>query len=407
MKIFRPSRPGLITACTIANVVSMTPIVHATFGTFLLPLTQAFGWSRASISGVLGLLSVITAVLTPLVGHIIDRYGTRRLVLAGNLLLAAGMALLAFSNGSLLRFYLNFALIAGAAALASTSVVSKTVSDWFTDNRGAMLGVSAGLGNGVGATVMPIFVALLLQAFGWREAYLGLGLLVAMLGFPILYLYLHDRTDHKGAPGQPFVAQNGATLVEAMRTRQFWLIFVAIASGAGCMTAVFGHVIPILAERKIDLGSATAVLSVFAAICALWQISIGFVLDRVSTPRIVAPLYIAPIAGLFLLESAETLPILLLAGALLGIGLGTQFGALPYFLGRYFGMRRFGVILGMMYSGVVIMQGLVPILLDHAYDIQGTYAHALSAGLALLALDAALVLLLPAYRQDMLGVSTA
>jgi MFS family permease len=393
------TRLGIIVACTVGNIVSMTPIVHATFGTFLLPLSEAFGWSRASISGVLGVLAILGAIVMPLVGLVVDRYGARRIVLTGNLLLAAGMALLGLSNGSLTQFYLTFALIAVAASLCSTTVYSKTVSDWFSENRGTMLGVSAGFGNGVGATVMPIVAALMLHAFGWRGAFVGLGLVVVLLGFPTLYGFLRDAPRYTAAAGHTLPPTEGLTLSEAARTTHFWLILVAIASGAGCLTAVFGHVVPILAERRIDLGLATAVLSVFAAVCAAWQIGCGVLLDRFSTPKIAVPMYLASVGGLALLEYGKGTPLLLMGGGLLGIGLGTQFGALPFFIARYFGLRSFGTILGVMFSAAITLQGSVPILLDHIFDLQGTYSQGLAIVGACLTFGAGLLFLLPFYRN--------
>lgn len=397
----RRSALKLIIACTVGNMVSMTPVVHATFGTFLLPLAETFGWSRASISGVLGLLSAITAIAIPLVGWAADRHGTRHIILGGNLLLGLGVALLAFSNGSLTLFYATFALIAVASALPSTPIISKTVSDHFTDNRGTMLGVSAGLGNGVGSTVMPILVAILLHQFGWRGAYLGLGAIVVGLGFPLMYLYVHDSGSRKATLGSdtPHRDSTGMSLKGALATRPFWLMVLCISTGAGCNTAIFGHVVPILAERGVDLGLATAVLSVFAAVCALWQIGCGVMLDRLPTPRILAPMTLASVGGIYLLERSTGMAGMLGGGALLGIGLGSQFGALPFMVARYFGTRHFGTILGVIYAATIVLQGTVPILLDHSFDLRGSYDQALTVLSAALALGSALLLLLPPYRS--------
>jgi len=157
--------------------------------------------------------------------------------------------------------------------------------------------------------------------------------------------------------------------------------------------------VPILAERHIELGLATAVLSVFAAVCAAWQIGCGILLDRFSTPRIAVPMYLAAVGGLALLEYGTGTPLLMVGGALLGIGLGTQFGALPFFIARYFGLRSFGTILGVMYSAAIALQGSVPILLDRIFDLQGTYSQALMIVSAWLVLGGGLVLMLPSYRS--------
>lgn len=393
------TRLGIIASCTVANIVSLTPVAHATFGTFLIPLSTTFGWSRASISGVLAILAVAGAILIPLAGYYADRHGARRMILAGNLLLAAAFASLALSNGNLVQFYASYTLIAIAGALPCTAVVSKLVSDWFDETRGTALGFTAGVGNAVGSTVMPVVAAALLTGFGWREAYLGVAAITAGLGFPVLYFLLRDAPRHEAVAGEAAPVAAGYRLTEALRMPVFWLILVAIASGGGCLTAIFSHVVPILAERHVSLPMATAVISVFALVCAIWQVGSGLLLDKAPTPKITAPMYLAGVGGLAVLELGSGNGVLLLGGALLGVGLGTQYGAMPMLIARYFGTRSFGAIIGVMYSAAIIMQGLTPVLLDHAFDVQQTYRYALGVIGICLTVGAALLLLLPGYRE--------
>ena len=389
---------GIVTACTVGNAVSMTPAVHAVFGIFLIPLAAEFGWPRAAISGVFAIFAITGAIVLPLVGRYADRHGARRIALAGNLLLAAAVAGLALADGNIVHFYLSFALVAIAGAIPSTPLLSKVVSDWFDRRRGTMLGISAGLGNAIGSTVMPVAAAIMMPLLGWRGTYVGIAAIVAGIGFPTLFLLLRDAPRYGGEAGDAPPA-DGLTLGEAARTPVFWLLIVAIACGAGCLTAVFSHVVPILAERRIPVAAATGVISVFALVTAGWQIAIGTLLDRVPSARVTAPMVVTGVGGLALLALGQGPVALGLAGVLLGIGLGTQYGALPYLIARYFGLRSFGTIIGVMYSAVSLVQGATPILLDHGFDVQGSYRGAvLGLGIALTA-GAALLLLLPSYRE--------
>lgn len=388
---------GILASCTIANMVSLTPVVHATFGAFLIPLATEFGWARARISLVLAIIAVAGALLIPLAGYYADRHGARRMLLFGNLALAGGVASLAFLNGSLAQFYISYTWIAVAGAIPCTAVIAKLVSDWFDRSRGAALGFASGVGNAVGATLFPAVAAVMLSHFGWRDAYLAIAALAAGIGFPTMFFLLRDAPRYAAATG-PAAPAWGLTLGEAMRTPPFWLVLIAVAAGGGCLTAIFSHVVPILAERGVGLGLATAVIGVFALATALWQVGSGMLLDRVSSPRVAAPMYLASVAGLAAIELGTGAPAWLAGGALLGIGLGTQYGAMPMLVARYFGLRRFGVIIGVMYSVTIIAQGTTPVLLDHAFDVQGTYRFALAAiGLCLMA-GGGLLLLLPAWR---------
>lgn len=402
-----PSPATIVAGCTIGNAVSLTPAIHTTFGTFLVPLSATFGWSRASISGVLSLVAVAGMLLYPVAGRFADRHGARGILIAGNLLLGAAIAGLGLADGDIVHFYLAFALVAIAGALPSTPVLSKVVSDWFDRRRGTMLGISAGFGNGIGGTAMPIAAAVLLSAFGWRWAYAGIGAIVVIVGLPAFLLLVRDAPRHDASTSRAAdaPADAGLSLREAAETRAFWLVLVAIASGAGCLTAVFSHIVPILGDRGIGLASATAVLSTFALVTAAWQVAMGTLLDRIATPRIAGPMALAAVAGLALVELGAGTPALIGGGVLLGIGLGTQYGALPFFVARYFGVRHFGAIVGAMYSAVALAQGLTPVLLDHAFDVQGTYRFAVAVVGACLTGGALLLLLLPAYAASETVVS--
>lgn len=402
-------RVAIVASCTIANMVSLTPVVHATFGAFLIPLTSEFGWARAQISIVLAIVAVAGALLIPLAGRYADRHGARRMLIAGNMALAAGVASLAFLSGSLTQFYISYTWIAIAGAIPCTAVIAKLVSDWFHTSRGAALGFTSGVGNAIGATLFPAVAAAMISQFGWRDAYLAIAVLTVGIGFPTMFFLLreaprHERSVEAVSDAVPEAVSaddtDGLTLSEALRTTTFWLVLVTVAAGGGCLTAIFSHVVPILAERGVGLGTATTVVGVFALVTALWQVGSGTLLDKVSSPRIVVPMYLAAVAGLAVIELGSGLPAWLLGGALLGVGLGTQYGTMPMLVARYFGLRHFGVIIGVMYSAIIIAQGITPVLLDHAFDVQGSYRFALTAIGAGLTIGGLLLLLLPAWKQS-------
>ena len=393
-------RAAILTSCTIANMVSLTPVVHATFGAFLIPLTTEFGWARAKISIVLAIVAVAGAILIPLAGRFADRHGARRMLIAGNMALAAGVASLAFLTDSLTQFYISYAWIAIAGAIPCTAVIAKLVSDWFHTSRGAALGFTSGVGNAIGATLFPAVAAAMISQFGWRDAYLAIAALTMGIGFPTMFFLLREAPRHERSVEEVSIADtDGLTLSEALHTTTFWLVLATVAAGGGCLTAIFSHVVPILAERGVGLGTATTVVGVFALVTALWQVGSGTLLDKVSSPRIVVPMYLASVAGLAVIELGSGLPAWLLGGALLGVGLGTQYGTMPMLVARYFGLRHFGVIIGVMYSAIIIAQGVTPVLLDHAFDMQGSYRLALTVIGAGLTIGGLLLLLLPAWKK--------
>lgn len=395
------SRAGVLFAATTGSALATTATVHAVFGTFLLPLSEEFGWSRSSISVVLAILAVACAIVYPIAGRYADRHGVRRMVLLGNVLFALSVAALALTSSNLLQFYLTFLAIGVFGALPATAIFSKLVAEWFQENRGTALGISAGLGNGIGAVLVPIIAAIIVSGAGWRAGYLGIAALILFVGFPVFYFLLHDaprfRRTAEAQGGVP--AADGLSLRESARTLPFWLIMITIAAGGGISTAVLSHVVPIVGDRGFSLATGTAVVGVFALVGSLWQIATGRILDLTRGPGILAPMYGLAILGLFLLEYGGSFALLIVGGVCLGMALGAQFGSLPFLIARYFGLRSFGVILGVMYSAVIAAQGITPVLLDVAFDLQGTYRHAVLACMAVMAVGCAMLLMLPAYRM--------
>ena len=212
----------------------------------------------------------------------------------------------------------------------------------------------------------------------------------------MLYWLLHDP------PGARITASNeaeGMTLAEARRTPVFWMILVAIALGAGCMTAVFAHVIPMLVDRQIPMDDAVAVLVTFSLVTAVWQVGMGYVLDRLRRAWIAAPFYVLALIGLWILETSASVPVLVFGGLLMGLGLGTEYGVLPYFLSRYFGVRHYGAISGFMYGVIVLVQGVTPFLMDINYDLLGDYHIAVLTISAALVVGAAILTRLPAFDR--------
>ena len=392
---------GVLAAATTGSVLSTTATVHAVFGTFLVPLSDDFGWTRASISAVMAIIAVSCAITYPLAGRYSDVHGSRRMIIFGNIALGLSIAALALTNGSLIQFYLTFLAIGVFGALPSTAMFAKLVAEWFDRNRGTAMGFSAGFGNGLGAVIMPIVAAILVSGEGWRAGYLGIAALVLLIGFPVFYFLLHD-VPSRSDPAQQAAAGatlEGMTVREASRAPAFWLLMGAIAAGGGISTAILSHVVPILGDRGFSLGLGTAVVSIFALSASAFQVISGRLLDRSSSPRIVVPLYALAIPGLYVLEFGSSTPLLVGSGVCLGIALGAQFGALPFLISRYFGLRHFGAILGVMYSAVIAGQGITPVLLDAAFDALGTYRSAIVVSMAVMALGSLLLFLLPGYRR--------
>lgn len=375
-------------------------MVYTVFGLFLIPLTSEFNWPRSSVSFVLLIVAVAGALGYPMVGRLIDRYGARAVLLPGIVMFALAVASVASIGNSRAQLYAAYTLIGIAGTIPSGVTFTKVIAGWFDENRGLFLGIVGGLGNGVGAAISPLFVQGMIARHGWRGGYLAIGAAVLAIGFPALLLLLRDPPSSV-APSADEAVTGGEdmTLQQARSTATFWIILIAIALGAGSMTALFAHVVPMLIDRGVAVDQATLVLVTFSMVTAAWQVAVGFLLDRIPRPWIATPFFLAAIAGLATFTLSSSFAGLIGAGALMGLGLGTEYGILPYFLSRYFGIRHYGAISGAIYGVIVLLQGFTPFLMDLVFDWTGSYRPAIIAiGAGLLA-GALLVLRLPRFRM--------
>eukprot|EP00903_Cladosiphon_okamuranus_P004262 g4260.t1 len=177
---------------------------------------------------------------------------------------------------SLWMLYLAYACIGIAGAITSPVMFTKVIAGWFDKTRGLFLGIAGGLGNGLGSALTPLLIMSLITAYGWRGGYQGLALTILIIGFPTLFLLLWDPPrliDEQQKQDQQNV--DGLTLKQAMNTSTFWMILIAVGLVAGCMTALFAHLIPMLVGRGLEVSQATTVLIAFSLVTAAWQIGVG------------------------------------------------------------------------------------------------------------------------------------
>ena len=207
------------------------------FGVFLKPMTEDFGWSRTTLSLAFGITFMLSGLLRPLAGYLADRYSPKLVALSGVALLGVMLLLLPFIN-NLLHLYLIFSVMALGITLGTGSSMAKIVSAWFYSNRGVTMGLITG-GGSIGAVILVPASSGFLELFGWQEAYIFLGLLLLVLILPVSFLLVRDRpqdmglephgelTAPKGADGgdsdnSELVVTRDATFGEALRTTFFW-----------------------------------------------------------------------------------------------------------------------------------------------------------------------------------------
>ena len=207
------------------------------FGVFLHPMTEEFGWSRGTLSLAFGITYMISGLLRPLAGYLADRYNAKWASLSGVVIMGFMLALLPMVN-TLWQLYLVFSVMSAGITLGTGPILTKIVSQWFLTRRGLTLGITGGAGS-MGAMLLVPATSVFLVLLDWREAYLFLGLLLLVVVFPIGAFLIKNQPGDKGLQpyGQPpdrvgrpgdggprasAASQEHATFAQALRTGFFY-----------------------------------------------------------------------------------------------------------------------------------------------------------------------------------------
>ena len=386
-------------ASTFTLMAGASVIVHSTFGVFLVPLTKEFGWSRAEISGGLLFWSWVQAILIPIAGWLMDRYGVRRITIGGLVLLAATMVALSFQSGSVVMFYALFAVIGVCSSLGGFVGNAKLISGWFSRRRGLVLALVA-MGAGLAGSLIPQWTGLSVSGLGWREAYLVVAAYILVFVVPVFFfLYESPSVLAARTRGQSLSTSDatGMSVREASRYPAFWLCLAALVLN----TALLGlnlHMVPLLTGRGLTLQTAATVLSAQVGGSTIIYLVAGYLLDKISTPKLALFFSLCAVAGLLLIHHGTGITQMLIAGTLIGAGTTGESSVVPYFLTRYFGLKAFASIYGLMWGIAAVANGIQPVILGYVFDSTGSYGWGLLYCEACVFLVAVCFFALPRYR---------
>jgi MFS family permease len=366
----------------------------------LHPVTQELGISRKSFSTGILVSSVAMALASPLLGSALDRWGIRRVLLPAIACSALAAAALSTLTASMLHIVGLFAVWGALATSISPVPFARAVSERFEAKRGLALGVAI-CGAGLGTILVPPAVAALVQSQGWRTTFVIYGVAIVVLALLPTALVIRGHKAPEAADRN--AAANGAapvgiSLSEAVRTRRFWTLVAASLLGIVAINGSVTHLTALLIDRGVPMAQATVAVSVIGAGQIIGRLLCGWMLDRVQGPRVAVIFFGLPAIGVMLLAGGGALPIPLIAAFLLGLGVGGEVDMLAYFTGRYFGMKAFGRIYGLLFALFTIGAGLGPFLSGAAFEIQKSYDQIFLAYQLILLACCGLVWSLGPYR---------
>jgi len=371
-------------------------LMTQSFGAYVAVLQAERGWSKTALSGAAALQQMEAAILGPLLGWLIDRFGPQGIIRFGIVVFGCGLMLLSQTD-SLLAFYGAFLVIAVGASCCGLFPINVALIHWFERWRARALS-SMSIGLALGGISVPA-VAWSLSTYGWRVTAFASGVIAIVVGLPMAMVIKRRPEDHGYTidglpPAAPAAAQTKApdprrdfTAGEALRTSAFWLLSLGHGFALFVVHAVSVHSITHL---KQGLGYTLEQASFVYTLLTLSQIGgvgVGWLIgDRYDKRLIAACCMLMHMTGLLLLTYALNAPMVLAFAVLHGAAWGLRGPFMQALRADYFGRSAIGMILGLSLMIVVVGQVGGPMIAGIFADITGTYR----TGFTILALLAGL-----------------
>jgi len=372
---------------------------------------QDLGWTRRQVTSGNAISKVVVGpVFGFLAGAIVDRFGARRLMLAG--IVMAGAAVVGLSTITTLGgFYVFYFLNALGYVCGGPLPCQVLLTRWFDSGRGKAMGV-AYLGIGVGGALVPILAHALTTAFGWRGALRWLGVLMIAVAFPPVY-FVKDSRDSAGAePAPPDRsasvspsprAERARPLRQIMSSSAFWLLAIGSMTSIGAIGGTTQNLKLYLSlDRHLDQADIAGILSLLLIGSLVGRITMGWLADRWEKKHVMVLVYAIVALSIPPLAMSSMPAMLRLFAFLFGVGLGGDYMLIPLMAAELFGVRVMGRLLGVIITADGIAEAVVPMGVAALRDSTGSYGPGFFVLVALAAIGAAAISLLPS-RQTALS----
>lgn len=380
----------------LAGFARQGPAV-AVLSIFVVPMTDAFGWTRTEMAGAVSLGGVLAAVISPMLGPFLDRRGARLVLCLA--VLATGLSTMALSlTQSLLVFYLLFCFARMTWAGPFDLGLYGALNNWFVARRALATSIAT-LAQMSGLVALPLIAQLAMRDGGWRAGWIAIGATVLVMGFLPVWLLVVRRPEDVGLVPDRRTASLGSAAPEprfsraqAMRTSAFWLLSLYTVLVYPVQAGVSLHQAPHLIERGLSPLVAATVISFFSAMSAVASFGVGFLPRRWPLRYTMSVCAMALSGGTFGLIGVGSAESAYFAAGLFGLGLGGIMTLLPMAWADYFGRESYGAIRGVALSLQVLAQAAGPVLSGALRDWSGNYTDSLIVFGVLAALAAAAAL---------------
>tara|TARA_Y100000590_G_scaffold456213_2_gene606370 strand:- start:868 stop:2133 length:1266 start_codon:yes stop_codon:yes gene_type:complete len=361
------------------------------FGFFFEPIRNHFAWNRTVLSGAYSISRIESALVGPLIGYLIQRFGAKGVVFFSFLIFGIGFVLIGKSV-SVFTFYLAFIITATGAEPPAFIAVMASLNNWFQVNRAKAIGIAM-LGLGLGGIIFPPILAYGLNNFTWREVSIASGIFIIIVGSAISVLvrlnpepygYLPDgrtlesarKVSKKNLPTRVTeedrkedLSDYGFSLTDALKTQAFWFISIGHAQALLVVSVTGLYQVPYLEDSLgFSRDSAAKIVMLLTAVNMFGQLSGGALADRFSKNIIASGTILGHCIGLWILAVAYNYPLIILYAVIQGFSWGVRSPVITSMRGDYFGRKSFPLIMGTSQGIAMIGMVVGPVLVGYIAD---------------------------------------
>jgi MFS family permease len=374
----------IVVACAFTSMACVFGVAYS-YGAFFDAIARDFGAGKGATSVPFALTSALFFTLGLVTGPLADRYGPRRVVLAGAGALAGGL-LVAAAARSLWLEYLGYGIGVGIGVACGYVPTVAVVSAWFPARRGTALGIAVS-GIGVGTIAGPLAAAGAIGAIGWRWSYVTFAATAFAL-LVICALLLELPADHPPVP---------LRLSASVRTRTFAWLYAAGLFMAFPLTISFVYLAPFAEDHGAGRVAAAALVSLIGAGSVAGRLVLGWVADRGDRLLTMRACFALMVAACACWLAGGNYPTLVVFAVTFGIGYGGWVALMPAVVADVFGAAALGGTIGALYTSAALAALAAPPLAGVVIDATDTYRWVLAAMLAIALL--AFASLLPVGRR--------
>ncbi|MFC1867765.1 MFS transporter [Thermodesulfobacteriota bacterium] len=390
---------------------------HGTFGIFYLPVMNEFGWSRADTVLAYSIGSIVISLMGIVFGWLTDKLGPRLVVTVFGSFL--GIAYLLLSHvGSLLQFFIYFALIAPTGLSVTTTPIMSTIARWFKGKRGLMMGIVQS-GVGIGGFIFPPLAGWIILNYNWRVAYATVGI-IALAGIIFSGLFLRREPEglsytqemekasaNAEAPkkqSKQFQGE-GLSLWESLNTRQFWMIAGLYFIFGFCRNTILAHTAAHVQDVGYSITDGAHVIVIIFTSSMVGRLVLGYLADIFGNKPAFIMSSIATTTGLILILMTRHLWGFYVFAFAFGFGWGAQAVLRFSITSEVFGLISLGLVMGVLTIAEAVAAAFGSYFAGYMFDSAGSYNVAFSLGLGLSIAGIILTLVLNPVVETVKNVS--